>query len=129
MKKFSIKNLEFIPAAHEDPQNRGTLKKVIFTVNDVKIKGTVQMINWCKMETGKSFALHYHECMDEIFIILSGKAQIKIDKESALIQATDTIYVPKQAKHEMTNISKTNVEYIVIGIVKKPGGKTIVVKK
>ena len=129
MKKLSIKNLEFIPAGHENPQNPGVLKKVIFTVNDVKIEGVVQVVNWARMETGKSFARHYHEYMDEIFIILSGKAEIKIDKESSLLEATDTVYIPQRAEHEMKNIEAGNLEYIAIGIVNKPGGKTIVVDK
>lgn len=129
MKKFSTKNLKFIPAGHEDPQNPGALKKVIFTINDIKIKGTIQMINWAKIEAGKSFARHYHENMDEIFIILSGKAEIEIDNEKARIEATDTVYIPQQAQHEMKNIATENLEYIAIGIVKKPGGKTVIVDK
>ncbi|MBU1131780.1 cupin domain-containing protein [Patescibacteria group bacterium] len=129
MKKFSIKNLEFIPAGHEDPQNPGVLKKVIFNVDELRIEGVVQMINWAKMEAGKSFARHYHEYMDEIFIVLSGKAEINIDKENSILDATDTVYIPQGAEHEMKNISADALEYIAIGIVSQPGGKTIVVDK
>lgn len=129
MKKFSIKNLEFIPAGHEDPQNPGVLKKIIFTSDDVEIKGIIRMVNWAKLKVGKSFAWHYHEDMDEIFIILSGKAEIEIDKEKEMIEATDTVFIPSEAKHKMTNIGDENVEYIAIGVVKKLGGKTIVVEK
>jgi mannose-6-phosphate isomerase-like protein (cupin superfamily) len=127
MKKFSIKNLEFIPAGHEDPRDPGVLKKVIFTVNDIKISGIIQMINWAKMGVGKSFARHYHEKMAEIFIILSGKAEIEIDEVITFLEATDTIYIEQGAKHKMKNIGDENVEYIAIGVVEKAGGKTVVV--
>jgi len=129
MKKFTIKNLEFVTAGHEDPQNPGVVKKVIFTANDVEINGTVQMINWCQMKPGKSFARHYHEYMDEIFIILSGQAEITIDQETAPIEATDTVFIPQQAQHEMKNIGTEDVVYIAMGVVTKPGGKTVIVDK
>lgn len=80
------------------------------------------------MKAGKSFARHHHESMDEIFIILSGKAKIKINNESSLVEATDTVYIPQQAEHEMKTIGAKDLEYIAIGIVNKAGGKTIVVK-
>ncbi len=129
MKKFSLENKKFIPASHENTQNPGVLKKIIFTIDDLKIKGTIQMINWAKMKPNKSFAQHYHENMNEIFIIISGKAEIEIDEERTTLKATDTVYIPSQAKHRMRNIGSKDVEYLAIGIIKKAGGKTIVVEK
>ena len=126
--KFSIKNINFTPAGHEDPKNPSVLKKVILTVKDIKINGVIQMINWAKMEKGKNFSRHYHQNMDEIFIIISGTARIKINKEQATLEASDTIYIPLKAEHEMKNIGKGNLVYIAIGIVRKSGGKTIIVK-
>ena len=128
MKKFSTKNLEFIPAGHEDSQNPGVLKKVMFTVNDVKIEGTIQMVNWSKMEKGKSFSRHYHECMDEIFIIMSGQAEIEVGEERFLIEEAEAVYLPQGIEHDMRNIGMENLMYIAIGVVTKPGGKTIVVE-
>jgi len=28
------------------------------------------MVNWCRMEPGKAFHPHYHEDMEEVFILL-----------------------------------------------------------
>ena len=123
VKKFSIKDSEPIPTGP------GVEKKVILTIDDVRIEGTIQMINWARIEVGKRIALHYHESMDEIFIVLSGKAEIEIDNESILIEATDTVYIPQKAKHEMKNIGTEPMEFLAIGIVKEAGGKTVVVDK
>ncbi|MFZ2188806.1 MAG: cupin domain-containing protein [Candidatus Moraniibacteriota bacterium] len=129
MKKFSIKNTQGIAPGHEDPKNPGTLKRVIFTAEDVKIEGIMQMINWSKMPVGKSLALHYHEFMEEVFIILSGKAEFVIDDEREILEATDAVYVPQQSKHLMKNIGTETLEYLAIGVVTKAGGKTVVVEK
>lgn len=129
MKMFSIKNLNFIPAGHENAEDPGVVKKVILTVDDVEIKGTIQMINWAKMKPKKKFSRHYHQKMDEIFIILSGKAEIEIGNETIQLEATDTVCIPQKIEHEMKNIGVDDIEYIVIGIVTEAGGKTVVVGK
>jgi mannose-6-phosphate isomerase-like protein (cupin superfamily) len=117
MKIFSIKDLEYVASRHEDPQNPGVVKKVILTKDQFEISGTIQMINWAKMGAGRSFAPHAHESMDEIFIILTGKAEIKVGGEIAVLEATDTVYLPQKIQHEMKNISDGDVEYLAIGIV------------
>ena len=129
MKKFSVKDLEYIPAGHEDVNNPGVLKKVMFTVNDVKIEGTIQMVNWSKMAIGIKFSRHYHEYMDEVFIIISGKAEIEVGEEKAILEATDAIYLPQRVEHEMENVGTEDLYYIAMGIVTAPGGKTVVVDK
>ena len=129
MKKFSIKNTQGIAPGHEDPKNPGTLKRVIFTAEDVRIEGVIQMVNWSKMPAGKSLALHYHEYMEEVFIILSGKAEFVIGDESEVLEATDAVYVPQQSKHLMKNIGTEPLEYLAIGVVTKAGGKTVAMGK
>jgi mannose-6-phosphate isomerase-like protein (cupin superfamily) len=81
------------------------------------------------MSAGKSLALHYHEYMEEVFIILSGEAEFEIDGEKETLEATDAVYVPQQAKHQMKNIGTGDLEYLAIGVVTKSGGKTVVVEK
>lgn len=117
MKKFSIKNLEYVSAAHEDPRNPGVMKKVILTKDEIRISGTIQMINWAKMKAGRSFAPHKHESMDEIFIILTGKAEIRVGEESAMLEPSDTVFLPQKIEHEMKNVSADDLEYIAIGVI------------
>lgn len=128
MKIIRFKKLKFLPASHEDPKNPGVLKKVLFVKDDL-IKGRVQMINWAHLPKGKSFRAHYHEDMEEVFIITSGKAEIIIDKEKNILSKGDAVIVPVKAVHKMVNLGKSPVVYFAMGITTQKGGKSIVVEK
>lgn len=124
-RKIKFKDLRFIPASHEDTKNPGVVKKILFSSNDLPKDVTVQMINWARLQKDKSFALHYHEDMDEIFIILSGKVRYTDLKESVELSKGDAIYTPMKKVHKMTNISPLDVDYIAIGLTRRKGGRTI----
>jgi len=72
MKIFRLQNLEWIPASHENRESPSVWKKVLLQKSDLS-EGRVQMVNWCRMEPEKAFRAHYHEDMEEIFIILKGQ--------------------------------------------------------
>lgn len=127
MKIVKSDGMEFVPAGHEDSLNPGVLKKVLFKKEDL-YNGRVQMINWAKLPPGKSFRAHYHEDMEEVFIVVEGQARIKIDEEEATIDQGDCVLVPAGSTHKMFNESVSNVLYVVVGITQEKGGKTIVVE-
>ena len=116
--------LQYIPATHEDQQNPGSLKKVLAKRADIE-DGSIQMINWALLPAGKSFEAHYHQDMEEVFIILSGKVEITIEKELETLTKGDLVIIPIKAVHQMENIGEVDVEYIAIGISKKGKGKTV----
>lgn len=124
MKIVRFNNLNFIPASHEDPKDPGALKKVLLTRDDIPA-GRIQMINWAKIPKGKSFAPHYHESMIEVFIIMSGKVQAKIDKQEAILEKGDMVIAMEGQTHTMTNLSDGEVDYIAMGIITYEGGKTV----
>ncbi len=126
MKIIRLKEFEFVPAGHEDPKSPGVLIKVLLKKQDL-LPGHLQMINWARMAAGNSFRPHYHEDMEEIFIILKGKARIQIREEEAILEKEEVVVVPMGQVHEMKNIGHEEVEYIVIGISQGKGGKTVVV--
>ncbi len=125
MKIIRSGQLQFIPASHEDPKAPGVLKKVLLQRDDF-VDGKVRMINWALLPAGKSFRAHYHEDMEEVFIILKGMAMIRIDKEEAVLEKEDVVVVPIGKVHEMKNIGEEDIEYIVVGISEGKGGKTVV---
>jgi mannose-6-phosphate isomerase-like protein (cupin superfamily) len=127
VKVVNFKDLEFIPASHEDPKNPGVLKKVLFLKDDFQ-KGHVQMINWAYLPKGKSFQNHYHEDMEEAFILISGQAEMIVGEEKIEMLKGDALVVPKKTNHLMKNIGKTDLEYIVVGVSLGKNGKTIVVE-
>ena len=126
MKIFRFKDIKFISASHENKKDPGVLKKILLKKKDL-IKGRVQMINWAKLPKNDSFQPHYHEDMEEIFIILNGKVKITINKEKEILNKGDAVIIPIKNVHQMKNISNQDVEYIIVGISQEKGGKTIVV--
>ena len=116
----------FIPASHEDPRNPGVLKRVIAT-RDILQRGQVQMLNWAQLPAGLSFQPHYHEDMQEVFVMLSGHVRMTVDGAEALLEPGDTIIVEPREIHIMTNLGSTTAEYVVFGISSESGGRTVVV--
>src|SRR3712207_56838 len=97
------KDLTYIPASHEDQQDPQVWKKILFKKDEL-VDGRIQMINWSKLPPGKTFKAHYHEDMDEVFIILNGKTKIKIDNEEAELEQGDAVITPMKKIHQMANI-------------------------
>jgi len=121
-------SIDYTPASHERPDDPGVLKKVLVQATDL-IEGRVQMINWALLPAGKSFQAHYHEDMQEIFILVQGSTQICIGDETEELTTGDAVFVPVAAVHTMHNPHSEDAAYIAIGITCGQGGKTVVVEK
>ncbi len=124
MKIIRNKDNEFIPASHENPLDPGCLKKVLFKRDDLD-PGRVQMINWSILLKNKSFEKHYHEDMEEVFIIFSNEATIIIENEKEILKKGDAVFVPIKKIHQMINETNTDTEYLSIGIATGDTGRTI----
>jgi mannose-6-phosphate isomerase-like protein (cupin superfamily) len=124
MKLIRGSSKAFVPASHEDPKNPGVLKKVIAT-RDELFKGQVQMINWSLLPVVSSFRPHFHEDMEEVFILLSGRARMRVGEESAEMEPGDAVIVGPVEVHEMSNIGDQEVEYLVVGISGAKNGRTV----
>lgn len=127
MKKVSIYDIPTVAASHEDPKNPGSFKNLLFTQHDVTSGTHLQMINWATIPKGKSFRPHYHEDMDEIFIIFSGKVRIRIENEEDILEEGEGVCIPMKHVHEMTNIGNSTTKYLAIGFSLQKGGRTILV--
>jgi mannose-6-phosphate isomerase-like protein (cupin superfamily) len=99
---------------------------VLATRNDL-LDGRVQMINWARLPVGSSFRAHYHEDMEETFILIQGQAEMRIEQTTLMLGPGDTVIVAPREVHTMKNIGPEAVEYIVVGITLGHNGKTIVV--
>ncbi len=121
------------PASHEDPVSPGVLKRILLQRSDI-IFGQVQMVNWSLMHPGKKFREHYHQDMQEIFIIVAGKCRMSArlsdgSSDSATLSAGDAIVIPPGLRHSMQNIGESTVEYIVFGVTTDQQGKTVVTEE
>ena len=125
MKIARSAELNSIPASHEDVESPGVLKKILFQRANF-IDGRVQMINWSFLSRGKSFRSHYHEDMQEIFILVQGEARMTVDNETVDLHKGDAVLVPIGSIHIMENVGEDDIEYIVVGVSKTGRGKTVV---
>ncbi|MDG2382634.1 MAG: cupin domain-containing protein [Pirellulaceae bacterium] len=126
MKFIPVDNRDFEPASHEDPNQPGVMKRVI-AVKGQLLRGRVQMINWAQLPIESSFRPHYHEDMEEIFVLLSGQAEMTVDGQLFSLRPGDTLVVAPSEVHSMTNRGDCLVEYLVMGISSEANGKTVVV--
>ena len=125
MKVIRSSTLKYIPASHENTEDPGVWKKVLLGKEDV-INGHVQMINWALLPRGNTFAPHYHEDMQEVFIIVHGIVSITVGQETEFLTAGDAVTIPAGSIHTMKNTGKEDAQYVVVGISKGEGGKTVV---
>ena len=84
--------IELVPASHEDPKNPGVLKRVLATKSDL-IRGQVQMVNWSLLPKDSGFQSHYHQDMQEVFIMLGGPVEMRVGDETLQLQAGDAILI------------------------------------
>jgi mannose-6-phosphate isomerase-like protein (cupin superfamily) len=126
MKIFRLKDMEWIPASHESPQSPSVWKKVLLQKADL-LEGRVQMVNWCRMEPGKAFRAHYHEDMEEVFLILKGLAKILVNGKEAGMAEGEAVVIPLREVHEMENVGGEDLEYLAVGISQGKGGETVLV--
>jgi len=136
MKLIKSSEKSYQAASHEDPSRPGVLKKILIEKKDF-FDGKAQMVNWAKLPAGNSFAAHYHQDMQEIFVIIKGNPSMEVtdqtkDKANTSklsLEPGDTIIIDLNETHIMYNPTETDVEYIVMGIAGNKNGKTIVVNQ
>ena len=126
MKIIRGNDKSFVPASHENPLAPGVWKKVLLQRDELQ-PGTVQMVNWARLPAGSSFSAHYHEDMQEIFIIVAGEAEMVVAGETVVLGRGDTIAIDPREVHRMSNRGSEDVEYLVVGVTGNKGGKTVVV--
>ena len=85
MRVIRFADSPFLPAGHENPASPGVLRKVLLGKADLR-PGRMQMINWASLGVGKRFAPHYHEDMQEVFVVMQGTAEITIAGETTVLR-------------------------------------------
>ncbi len=127
MKYIGAADGDFVPASHEDTKRPGVLKRVIATHADLQ-SGQVMMVNWARLPGGSSFRPHYHEDMQEVFVLMSGLVRMIVDDTTVDLSPGDTVIVDPREIHEMLNLAGSDAEYLVFGVSSGEGGRTVVVE-
>ncbi len=127
MKFIRGESIPFVPASHEDPRDPGVLKRVLAGKSEL-LNGRVQMVNWSWLPAGRAFRAHYHEDLQEVFVIISGRAKMTVDGDTTELVAGDAIVIEPREVHSMSASGKQDVFYVVFGISTEQGGRTVVVE-
>jgi mannose-6-phosphate isomerase-like protein (cupin superfamily) len=121
MKITTQEEHELVPASHEDPQDPGVLKRVLFNSGDFDQECGLQMLNYAVIEPGREFQLHHHESMEEVFYILSGEGEVTVNEETRPISPGMAVVIPRNAVHLMKNVGTGPLEYLAFGAAQKKG--------
>lgn len=126
MKIARATNCPFVPASHENPLAPGVWKKVLFDKTSFPA-GQVQMVNWARLPIDHQFAAHYHEDMQEVFVMVQGVAEMTVGHQAVELRRGDAILVEPREVHRMRNAGGEDVEYMVFGVAAGQSGRTVVV--
>jgi mannose-6-phosphate isomerase-like protein (cupin superfamily) len=77
------------------------------------------------LPAGSSFRPHYHEDMQEVFVLLAGQVTMSGQEFSCEMRPGDTVIVDPREVHQMTNSGEMDAEYLVFGISSQQGGRTV----
>ena len=61
------------------------------------------MVNWATLLSGKAYAEHFHEDMQEVSIIISGIAIAHVDGVEITLAHGDVLVVDPKEVHQMRN--------------------------
>ena len=126
MKVIRADSIDWQPASHEDSANPGVWKRVLARRDDL-IAGRVQMVNWSRLPPHASFRPHYHEDMQEVFVIIQGSVRMDAGGESTTLAAGDLVLIEPGEVHSMVNLNDAPAEYLVFGVSAETGGRTVVI--
>ncbi len=57
---------------------------------------------------------HFHHETEEIYYILSGTGVMEIDEEKQHVRSGDAIYIPRGAKHSLTNTGNADMIILLV---------------
>jgi len=74
---------------------------------------------YCKVKKitikpGQAPSYQYHFKRSEVYVIVKGKARIKVDDVESDYEVGDVVKIPVKAKHQVNNISSENLVFVEV---------------
>lgn len=96
---------------YSPPGHEGTFNRRLFG----KEEGMEQLeVIIGEIEPGGTADPHFHEEIEQSMFILSGEMKIIIENEETILRKDDVVWIPKKAMHEVVNIGKETVRFVLI---------------
>tara|TARA_B100000424_G_C22733828_1_gene397689 strand:+ start:285 stop:629 length:345 start_codon:yes stop_codon:yes gene_type:complete len=75
--------------------------------------------DYCKVKKiiikpGQAPSYQYHFKRSEIWVVVKGKGQLKLDNEISPVETGQTIYIPLKSKHQIKNTGDKDLIFIEI---------------
>jgi quercetin dioxygenase-like cupin family protein len=106
----SISEIEFTNSSHPSQ-----IKKVIF--HGYEMTSSVTQVAYAELRAGDSVEEHYHESMEEVFLILDGECEFILDGLLHLLKKGDVIKIAPKTKHKLTALADTKLYYFGVSTV------------
>jgi mannose-6-phosphate isomerase-like protein (cupin superfamily) len=71
-----------------------------------------QSLAEARLPAGASTAAHYHPKTEEIYYILSGRGEMRIDAETAAVGPGDAVAIPPGRTHQITNVGREPLVFL-----------------
>jgi len=83
------------------------------------IDRTTAPINQCSLAEeilppGASVTPHHHEVIEEIYYVIEGEGVMLIDDEERKVGEGDAIYIPRFARHTLTNTGEKQMKILLV---------------
>lgn len=79
-----------------------------------------------QMPPGAAEVPHYHERGQQFFFVLSGEAVMDVDSRQLRLAAHEGIHVAPGVRHQIRNVSKDPVRFLVISQPPSHGDRVVV---
>ncbi|WP_127581521.1 cupin domain-containing protein [Paenibacillus koleovorans] len=70
--------------------------------------------NYVRVKPGQSTSEGMHDDEEEVYIVLGGKAKLRLGEETHEVEKGDVVYIPRNVVHQATCVSDVDFEYICV---------------
>lgn len=70
--------------------------------------------NYVRLHKGQSTPLGNHDDEEEVYVIMGGRASLRLNGTTCEVEFGDVVYIPRDVEHQATCISEEDFEYICV---------------
>lgn len=77
----------------------------------------IESFEWNRVPAGAVIGEHVHTHTEEIYYVISGRAEMRSGGDSQLVGPGDLIITPLNGRHGIANVGDTDLDFLVIEVV------------
>jgi mannose-6-phosphate isomerase-like protein (cupin superfamily) len=88
---------------------------------EIIAEGESYLAKYIEVLPGQSLSLQLHHHRNEHWVVVCGTAKIVCGEEEKLLNPDESLYIPKETKHRLTNLSAT----ALLGLIEVQTGDSL----